>query len=268
MARKGECKIVLENYLQRKCSYIWQIFTKYKKEYAQLMLYEDGSSVIEFKTDVNGRVKFRYEMESCIGVYLRVQMDQARADWPVNSNPECCFTLINHDDNNVFLVADESKIAHRWAWKLSEYSKAPQTVRKSNEEFSINDLIDVFDVLNDEPSLLSCDPSSWKFLVKTDSVESSPNETSDETPKTGVSPDEDEIISKEEPKWSTSSENVSPLPKPLDDPKDPINDEGETVHPKSLCIMYTKHREEELGLQMVMAVMKHKPSPKLTNFKR
>ncbi|XP_019855829.1 PREDICTED: uncharacterized protein LOC109584508 [Amphimedon queenslandica] len=164
MARKGECKIVLENYLQRKCSYIWQIFTKYKKEYAQLMLYEDGSSVIEFKTDVNGRVKFRYEMESCIGVYLRVQMDQARADWPVNSNPECCFTLINHDDNNVFLVADESKIAHRWAWKLSEYSKAPQTVRKSNEEFSINDLIDVFDVLNDEPSLLSCDPSSWKFL--------------------------------------------------------------------------------------------------------
>ena len=51
-------------------------------------------------------------MQSCIGVYLRVQMDHARAYWPVNSNPECCFTLINRDaDKNVYLVAEESKIA-------------------------------------------------------------------------------------------------------------------------------------------------------------
>lgn len=41
----------------------WLFFKSYVKEYASLLLYEDGSTVLEFRADQNGYVKYRYEME-------------------------------------------------------------------------------------------------------------------------------------------------------------------------------------------------------------
>ncbi|XP_019861161.1 PREDICTED: uncharacterized protein LOC109589540 isoform X2 [Amphimedon queenslandica] len=165
MARKGEFKIIAENYLQRYCT-TWLFFKSYVKEYASLLLYENGSTVLEFRADQNDYVKYRYEMESCVGVYLRVEMDHARANWPTDINPECCFTLINQrEDKILYLIAENSKIAQNWTWKLSQYIKVPQNARKPfSEEFSVNNLIDVYNLLIAEPSLLSSEPSSWKFL--------------------------------------------------------------------------------------------------------
>ena len=75
----GEDRIVMKNFLQRKSNSLiikniiwsttkkgtsWIIFTKFVKEYVSLLLYEDGSSVLEFKSD--GGVKLRYDMEVSI----------------------------------------------------------------------------------------------------------------------------------------------------------------------------------------------------------
>ncbi|XP_019851720.1 PREDICTED: uncharacterized protein LOC109581762 [Amphimedon queenslandica] len=166
-SKKGESRVIKDGELQR-CQKSRMFFKSYVKEHANLVLYEDSSVVLEFKIDKDGRVKYRYEMESCVGVYLRVEFNEARANWPDDIHDECCFTLVNQlEDKNLYLIAETSKVALQWIWKLSQYVKVPESVKKTiTEEFSIRNLIDVYNVLITKPSLLLSNPASWKLLGK------------------------------------------------------------------------------------------------------
>lgn len=50
--------------------------------------------------------------QTCIGVNLRIEMDEARANWPVDADSECCFIVTDPDENKIlYLIAENSKLA-------------------------------------------------------------------------------------------------------------------------------------------------------------